>query len=132
MPHRDAIFEPKEARIGKQIVLPLSKALEISLKSLRTRFWRSMITMSGIILAIAFLSFVWTSSEIQRRIQSLPETIENYPLLEKIAAAKDLELGVTSEGLDPTSKWLVGLALVICVVGIVNSILMSVTERIRE
>ncbi len=132
MAQRDAIFEPDKVRIGKQIVLPFTKALEISLKSLRIRFWRSMITISGIILAIAFLTFVWTSNEIQQRIQGLPETIEDYGKLEEIAAKRGLELGVTTEGLDPRYKWVIGLALMICVVGIVNAMLMSVTERIRE
>ena len=40
------------------------KALEIALKSIRVRFWRSMITMSSIVLAIAFLMSIWTSTAI--------------------------------------------------------------------
>jgi hypothetical protein len=55
-------------RIGKQIRLPLSKAVEISLKSLKVRFWRSMLTVSSIILAIAFLTFVWGSSRLQSAV----------------------------------------------------------------
>ena len=31
-----------EGRIGKQIVLPWSKAIEIAAKSIRVRFWRSL------------------------------------------------------------------------------------------
>ena len=53
-----------EARIGKQIVLPWSKAIEIAAKSIKVRFWRSMITMSSIVLAIAFLMSIWTSTAI--------------------------------------------------------------------
>jgi len=59
---------PGRGRIGKQIQLPLSKAVEISVKSLRVRFWRSMLTVSSIILAIAFLTFVWTSSRMQSAV----------------------------------------------------------------
>lgn len=55
---------PPRGKIGKQIQLPFSKAVEISLKSLRVRFWRSMLTVSLIILAIAFLTFVWGSSRL--------------------------------------------------------------------
>jgi len=55
-------------RIGKQIQLPLSKAVEISLKSLKVRFWRSMLTVSSIILAIAFLTFVWGSSRLESAV----------------------------------------------------------------
>lgn len=36
---------------GRSISLPMSKALEISLRSLKIRFGRSLITTSGIILA---------------------------------------------------------------------------------
>ena len=59
---------PGKGRIGKQIQLPLSKAVEISLKSLRIRFWRSMLTVSSVILAIAFLTFVWTSGRVQSSV----------------------------------------------------------------
>ena len=61
--------EPESAsqakrQIGKQVVLPWSKAIEIAAKSIKVRFWRSMITMSSIILAIAFLMSIWTSTAI--------------------------------------------------------------------
>ena len=59
---------PGRGRIGKQIRLPLSKAIEISIKSLRVRFWRSMLTVSSIILAIAFLTYVWTTSRLESAI----------------------------------------------------------------
>ncbi len=72
-----------QARIGKQIMLPWSKAIEIALKSIRVRFWRSMITMSSIILAIAFLMSIWTSTAItaaldrgpQREIEAIKERL---------------------------------------------------------
>jgi uncharacterized membrane protein YccC len=72
-----------EGRIGKQVVLPWSKAVEIAGKSIRVRFWRSMITMSSIILAIAFLMSIWTSTAITaalsvgpgRDIESIKERI---------------------------------------------------------
>jgi hypothetical protein len=53
-----------ESRIGKQIMLPWSKAIEIAAKSIHVRFWRSMITMSSVVLAIAFLMSIWTSTSI--------------------------------------------------------------------
>ena len=59
---------PEHGKIGKQIQLPLSKAVEISIKSLQVRFWRSMLTVASIILAIAFLTFVWTSSRVQSAV----------------------------------------------------------------
>jgi len=62
-----------QARIGKQIMLPWSKALEIALKSIKVRFWRSMITMSSIILAIAFLMSIWTSTAITMALSLGPQ-----------------------------------------------------------
>jgi ABC-type antimicrobial peptide transport system permease subunit len=51
--------------VGKQIKLPFSKALEISVKSLQIRFWRSLITVAGIVLAIAFLMSILTTNAVQ-------------------------------------------------------------------
>ena len=49
---------------GREIVLPMSRAVEISFRSLKIRFGRSLITTSGVVLAIAFLMSVWSSNEI--------------------------------------------------------------------
>ena len=53
------------AQVGRQVQLPLRKAFEISLRSIRIRFWRSMITAGGIMLGIAFLASVLTTALIQ-------------------------------------------------------------------
>lgn len=57
-------------RIGRQIKLPWSKALEISFKSVKVRFWRSLITAGGIILAIAFLMATLTRSAVVEALKS--------------------------------------------------------------
>jgi len=72
---------PERGKIGKQIQLPFSKAVEISVKSLRVRFWRSMLTVGSIILAIAFLTFVWSSSRVQSSV-----AIRMRPDAEKVTA----------------------------------------------
>lgn len=102
-----------KTEVGRQIQLPLRKALAISLQSIRIRFWRSMITAAGIFLGIAFLVSVLTTSLIQ---QHLPGTIDP----EVAAAAKNRQV------------WLVIMSLLVCTVGIANSMLMSVTERFKE
>jgi len=190
-----------QGKIGKQIVLPLSRAVEISLKSLRIRFWRSMITVSSIILAIAFLSSILVGTTMTQALKEKPERIvkrlsSRYEKARQLKAANDLlaaaeneelrrkiarleeELGLSAsevadklpamkaeldrerrtyetlklalgEGLAEQEKqgeektgffagfqakdyWLVSLALLVCFVGIVNAMLMSVTERFRE
>ncbi|MBI3831563.1 MAG: FtsX-like permease family protein [Planctomycetes bacterium] len=59
---RRGLIETDSATIGRQIQLPLSKAVEISYKSVKIRLWRSLITASGIVLAITFLMATLTSS----------------------------------------------------------------------
>jgi len=49
------------AQVQKQIQLPFSKAWEISLKSIKIRLARSLITAGGIFLGIAFYSSVRTA-----------------------------------------------------------------------
>ena len=48
----------KSDQVERLVVLPFKKALEISLKSLQARFYRSLITTFSLLLAVAFLSFV--------------------------------------------------------------------------
>ncbi|MFH1905242.1 MAG: FtsX-like permease family protein [bacterium] len=112
----------QKEKIGKQVILPLSKAVEISVKSIKTRLGRSMITASGIVLAIAFLMSIFVSGSI------------NKALLEKGSVEVRVQLQNTGgEGEEQGKQiWLVVLSLMVCVVGIANAMLMSVTERYKE
>jgi putative ABC transport system permease protein len=124
---------------GRKIILPMSRAVEISLRSLKIRFGRSLITTSGVVLAIAFLMSVWSSNEIVSSLRDVNKSEINL-LLQK----KGVETGLTDGGgqseeaqarlQEEQSKqmWLIGLSLLVCVVGIANAMLMSVTERFRE
>ncbi len=110
----------QKEKIGKQVVLPLSKAVEISVKSIKTRLGRSMITASGIVLAIAFLMSIFMSGSI------------NKALLEKGSAEVRVQLQNIGGEEQVKQIWLVVLSLLVCVVGIANAMLMSVTERYKE
>lgn len=72
-----------DSGIGRQIVLPLRKAFEIAWKSIRIRIWRSLITTSGIILAIAFLMSVWASGALTDELRTIPEDSPNYLLIQR-------------------------------------------------
>ncbi|MBU0478008.1 MAG: FtsX-like permease family protein [bacterium] len=111
----------QKEKIGKQVILPLSKAVEISVKSIKTRLGRSMITASGIVLAIAFLMSIFVSGSI------------NKALLEKGSVEVRVQLqNLGGEEEQGKQIWLVVLSLMVCVVGIANAMLMSVTERYKE
>jgi len=90
---QERIVERGKPKIGRQIVLPVGKSIEIAWKSIRIRLWRSLITTSGIILAIAFLSSVWTTGAINSALQKVPEDDPNYAavigVLQKQAIAQD-------------------------------------------
>ena len=78
---------------GRKIILPMSRAVEISLRSLKIRFGRSLITTSGVVLAIAFLMSVWSSNEIVSSLRDVNKSEINL-LLQK----KGVETGLTDGG----------------------------------
>ena len=114
----------QEARreIKRQIELPFSEAIRISFQSLKIRFWRSMITTAGILLGIAFFVAVLSGSVIS-------DTMREISNKNTIVTTIDAE---QTEGVSAQQIWLVVMSLIVCVVGIANSMLMAVTERFRE
>ena len=93
----------------RQISLPFSQAFKIALRNITIRLGRAMITGAGTMLGIAFLMSVFTTAAIQQ--------------------AKGIEIQVEQQ---QKNTWLVVMSLLVSVVGITNSMLMSVTERYKE
>ena len=54
-----------EGEIREQVILPWSIAFRITLRGLRIRFGRSLITLSGVVLGIAFLMSVLTGEALK-------------------------------------------------------------------
>src|SRR5438067_9168568 len=122
--------------VGRQITLPLSKAIEIAWKSIRMRLSRSLLVTSAIVLALAFLMSILTTEAV---IHGMREWIGSHP---RQIEAQQLQSKMQSKGVPTTpeeirndriqTRWLLGLALLVAFVGILNAMLMSVTERFRE
>lgn len=108
--------------IEKQISLPLTEAIKISFRSLKIRFWRSLITIGGIFFGIAFLMSILTSSAINEALLE-----GGSPQVRALLEQKGSDVETETQQI-----WLVTLSLLVCVVGITNAMLMSVTERYRE
>jgi putative ABC transport system permease protein len=104
----------------RQVQLPLNKAVKIAMQSIRVRFWRSMITAAGVFLGIAFLATTLAQSTIMAN---------THEVVEGMAQAQQENL---RRGAADRQIWLVSLSLIVCTVGIANSMLMSVTERFKE
>ncbi len=131
---------PSRSEIKRQIQLPFRKAVEISIKSIRIRMGRSIITAGGILLGIAFFSSVRMSAmfaDIQneitkdRKARIQAGTLKPTEKDTKLIAASAVD-AVEERGAANRLKWLSIMGLIVCTVGIANAMLMSVTERYKE
>ncbi len=109
--------------------LPLRKSLEIAFKSIRVRFFRSLVTTISLVLAVAFLSYTQTWNDLAN---SLFLSGDQSAIQKLIQAGIDIDENTRAIGESPKQQWLMILALLVCVVGIINAQLMAVSERFRE
>lgn len=115
--------------VQRLVKLPFKKSLEISIKSLRARFYRSLITTLSLVLAVSFLSYVRVGSDVANSLLTT-----GNPALRQALVRSGFDLGPedTHAGSSPKQRWIIILSLVVCTVGIINAQLMAVTERFRE
>lgn len=101
-------------------MLPKQEAFKMSLRNIRIRFGRACIVSSSVLLGVAFLMSIFTNTLVQQALlKHGPESI-------KVSLAAGASDSIARD------IWLVSLSLLVCVVGITNAMLMSVTERSRE
>lgn len=113
-------------RIPEQVPTPWTVAFRVSWAGLRRRLGRSLITLLGVALAIALLTHMLLTDAITAALVAVNDPVLNLKLQK---AGVDI---FSEPGVDRMMALLIVLSLVTCLVGIMNSMLMSVTERIRE
>lgn len=113
---------------SQRIGFPWSKSFDFAIQNLRNRFTRSLITMSSLILAVAFLAFILVNLNIATGLVQFGGS-KFASLLTEMGFDVDTGLGTVTTG--PKERWIVLLSLLVCTVGIINAQLMSVTERFR-
>ncbi len=129
LPTRPAGTQPSAASataVPEQVRISWRVALTVSWGSLRRRLFRSTITMMGVVLAIAFLTYMLVTDNITGALVGANVDALNV-LLQR--AGVDILAGA---GPDSRMILLISLSLFTCLVGIVNAMLMSVTERVKE
>jgi ABC-type antimicrobial peptide transport system permease subunit len=128
--HMSSDSHTTNATVGKQVVLPWSQSFRICAANVRTRLGRSMLTLAGVVLAIAFLASVLTAARLTDHLIASADENTLFQL------AQSTGVSVTGEAARAHQKqrdyWLISLSVGVALVGIVNSVLMSVTERFRE
>ncbi len=111
------------------VELPFRKSLQMAYQSIRVRFFRSLVTTTSLVLAVAFLTFTQTGNDVAGGLLASGEARFAEALGK---AGYDVTAGATGIQTSAKQRWIVVLSLLVCVVGIVNAQLMSVTERFRE
>ncbi len=115
--------------MSRLIALPFRKSLEIAYQSIRVRFFRSLVTTTSLVLAVAFLCYMRSSNDFAQALLNSGD-INSYQILVK--SGYDVSSGTDVIAASAKQRWIVTLSLLVCIVGIINAQLMSVTERFRE
>lgn len=83
----------------------------------------------SLVLAVAFLTFTQTGHNIA---ESLATSGDSHLIQAVKASGFDIGGSDAETGGTTKQQWIIFLSLLVCVVGIINAQLMSVTERFRE
>jgi len=123
------IFADTPGGARRMVVLPWRRAFGMCAANVRHRRGRALITFVCIAVVVAFFASAMASQQLLGTLRQSSD-VHVLALLERAsAAAHDASAAARQRD---QQIWLLVLSAVLCLVGITNTILMSVTERVRE
>lgn len=96
----------------RKVIFPVSEAIRFSLESVKRRFGRVLITLISIIFGIAFYAAINTTAILN--------------------IYYEMEQGLPTTGIKGYQLWMAAISLLVCGIGIINTMLMSIAERYKE
>jgi putative ABC transport system permease protein len=123
------IFGDDPDATSRRIVLPWRIAIAICWLNVRNRLGRLALVLIGIAVVEAFLMSSFTYHELVSSLLKQND-VHVRAVLERAGLFANDADAIRRQ--DDQQRWLMTLSCILCLVGIVNTMLMSVTERIRE
>lgn len=114
---------------SRRVVLPWGRTLGMCLANVRQRLGRSALTFICIAVVVAFFASALAYQGVLSRLVSSTD-VHVQAVLERAGVFVNDAEAMTRQR--DQRVWLMTLSAVLCLVGITNTILMSVTERFRE
>lgn len=123
------IFEDDQPAASRRITLPWRLTIQICWLNVRNRLGRLAIVFIGIAVVVAFLMSSMTYNRLVSNLLQ-QDDVHVRAVLERAGLFADAPDAIQQHA--DRQIWLMILSGVLCLVGIANTMLMSVTERIRE
>ncbi len=122
------IFDDSTAG-ARKVVLPWRRTLKMCIGNVRHRLGRSTLTFICIAVVVAFFASSMSYQFIVEKAMA-SDDVHIQAVLEKAGVFTHDEESLAKQ--HDQRVWLMTLSAILCLVGITNTILMSVTERFRE
>lgn len=126
---QERIFDERRRGVRHHVVLPWRRTVEVCWSNIQHRKGRCTLTFVCIAVVVAFfMSSLTFQSLVSGMMRS--RDVHTQAVLEKAGVFSHDEASIKRQR--DQRIWLMSLSLFLCLVGITNTILMSVTERYRE